>query len=87
MVATVARDASGVILCSPTRSFPYIDSILHAKLHAILVGAELALFKGLHNVVIESDLAMAIGELSKGLHSTCIWAGLVCDIVSISYRE
>lgn len=68
----MACDASGVVLCSTTRSFPYTNSVLNLKLRASLVCTELALFKSLQNVVIESNSAMAIGELAKGFHSTCI---------------
>lgn len=59
-------DSSGSILCSAAWKFSRIDSALCAELLAICIGDEMALFQDLHGVIIETDSAMSISEISKG---------------------
>lgn len=84
MVAAVARNSNGDILCSTTRRFPNTSSVFYAELLAIQVGTELAFFQGHYNVIIETDSAMAIGEINKGDRASNLWKGIVFDIISLS---
>lgn len=58
--------------------------MLHAKLLAIWVSVELAVFQGSLDILLESDSLMAIDEVKKRLQFFLSLGGIVFDIVSLS---
>ncbi|XVF57185.1 hypothetical protein PTKIN_Ptkin06aG0183700 [Pterospermum kingtungense] len=65
-VAAVARCSLGQIRYCSTRFFRYVSLAIHAELLAIKIGVELALFKALRNVILESNSLFAIKQVSRG---------------------
>ncbi|OMO58663.1 reverse transcriptase [Corchorus capsularis] len=72
-LGVVIRDYEGKILVSGARILFFVADSLHAEVHAILFGFELALEHGITRCIIESDSLLAIHEINK--KETVLWEG------------
>ena len=83
-LGVVVRDMKAELCLSAVARLEDIVSPLQAEIKAILFGLQLVKEMNLQNIQMESDLLIAVKQISKRDEFYCEWDGLLSDILELS---
>ncbi|XVE85068.1 hypothetical protein DITRI_Ditri17bG0062600 [Diplodiscus trichospermus] len=81
---TIVRDSHRAVHVCEVKAVSQVETPFQAKLLAILFGTELACRLSFSNLVVESDLILAVSEISKNDNTFCWWGGIVKNIYDMA---